>query len=226
MNRVGFLAAGLAAVSMFSAANGFSQAQQAQNRIPQQVVINGLTVNAASVLTPAGQIQSYTCSSPQHYSTSDGSSQGWACYEETTGVWLLHAVPPAQTQAAPPRAAPPVLPQPVQPQAPVYQQASPTVYQPAQAPVYRPAPLPSVVYQQPPTVIYQTPPAVIYQQASVIYAQPVRPVVVVPAYPSSVLLGAAAINAVGTIASAAIVSSYYYPRTYYYTYNRGRGRRW
>src|SRR5215472_16498354 len=130
MKRAVFLAAGLAAVLMFAASNGFSQAQAAQSRIPQQVQINGLTVNAATVLTSSGQIQSFTCSSPQHYAALDGSSQGWACYEETTGVWLLNAVPPAQAQATPvpapaPAPAPAPLPRPAQPPAPVYQQTPP-----------------------------------------------------------------------------------------------------
>src|SRR5215472_16093897 len=120
MKRAVFLAAGLAAVLMFAASNGFSQAQAAQSRIPQQVQINGLTVNAATVLTSAGRIQSFTCSSPQHYATLDGSSQGWACYEETTGVWLLNALPPAQVQTQP---APAPVPQ-QQPQV-IYQQAPP-----------------------------------------------------------------------------------------------------
>jgi hypothetical protein len=221
-SRAGILAVGFAAISMFSAAEGFaSQVPQAQNRIPQAIVINGQTVNGASVITASGQIQSYTCSAPQHYTTSDGRSQGWACYEETTGVWLLNALPPAQAQAAP---AP--LPAPVQSQS--YPQAVPqqpsVIYQ--QPPVYRPAPVyqapPAVVYQQPPTVIYQAPPAVIYQPATVVYTAPVSPVVVAPAYPSSVILGAAAINAAGRIASAAIFGAHY-PRSYYVV--RGY-RRW
>jgi hypothetical protein len=216
------LAVGLAAISMFSAAEGFaSQVPQAQNRIPQQIVINGQTVNGASVITASGQNQSYTCSAPQHYTTADGRSQGWACYEETTGVWLLNALPPAQAQAAP---AP--LPAPVQ--APSYPQAvpqqPPVIYQ--QPPVYRPAPVyqapPAVVYQQPPVIVYQAPPAVIYQTAPIVYTAPVSPVVYAPAYPSSVILGAAAIGAAGQIASAAIIGAHY-PRSYYVV--RGY-RRW
>jgi len=233
-SRAGILAVGFAAISMFSAAGGAqareraassegfaSQVPQAQNRIPQQIVINGQTVNGASVITASGQIQSYTCSAPQHYTTSDGRSQGWACYEETTGVWLVNALPPAQAQAAPAPLPAPIPAQSV-PQA-VPQQPS-VIYQ--QPPVYRPAPVyqapPAVVYQQPPTVIYQAPPAVIYQPAPVVYTAPVSPVVYAPAYPSSVILGAAAINAAGRIASAAIFGAHY-PRSYYVV--RGY-RRW
>src|SRR5215831_15237891 len=88
----------LVALTAWSPAAGFSQVQAAQNRIPQQIVINGQMANGATVTTANGQIQSFTCPSPQHYTTADGSSQGWACYEQTTGVWLLSAVPPSQPQ--------------------------------------------------------------------------------------------------------------------------------
>jgi hypothetical protein len=107
--------------------------QAAQNRIPQQITINGQPANGAYVSAPAGGLQSFTCSAPQQYATPDGASQGWACYEQATGVWLLNALPPAQAQAAP---------------APVPQQ--PTV-------IY-PQPPATVIYQQPaPTVVYTTP---------------------------------------------------------------------
>jgi len=221
MKRAGCLAAGFAAMMMLSTVTGFSRAQ-AQSRVPQQVVINGLTVNAATVMTAAGQIQSYTCSSPQRYATVDGASQGWACYEETTGVWLLHALAPAQAQAPPVPL--PQQPSVYQPPAPAYPQAPVPVYQQPRAPVYQPAPLPSVVYQAPPTVIYQAPPAVVYSSPTVVYAQPVGPVVYAPVYSPSVVLGAAAITAVGRIASAAIIGSYY-PRAYYFP-SRGFIRRW
>jgi hypothetical protein len=225
----GFAAIALMAVS---ASEGISQVPAGQNRIPQEVVINGQMVTAASVTTSSGQIQSFTCSSPQHYVTPDGASQGWACYEQRTGVWLLNAVPPIQAQTAP---APAPVPAPTPVPAPLPQQAPPpTVYQ-QQAPAY-PQPAPAVIYQQPPAVIYQTSPVIYAQpvyypqavypaqviyQPSVIYAQPVRPVIYAPAYSPSVLLGAAAINAAGQIASAAIYSSHY-PRVYYPV--RGRWR--
>lgn len=220
MRRVFSYLAGFAAASMFLAVPaGFSRVQEPQNRIPQQIVINGLTVNAASVVTPAGQVQRYTCSAPQHYMTLNGSSQGWACYDETTGVWLMNAVPPVQAPAASvPAPLPPPSPRPVYspPPAPVYQQ--PQVYQPQ---VYQQPP--PVVYQQPAIIYQQAPPAVIYTQPAIVYAQPVSPVVVAPVYPPSVVLGVAAIGAVGRIASAAIISSRY-PRVYYYA--PVRGRRW
>jgi len=205
----------LVALSVWSPSSGFSQVQAAQNRIPQQIVINGQMASGAHVTTPEGQIQSFTCPSPQRYTTADGSSQGWACYEQTTGVWLLNAVPPSQAQVTPapaPQPAPQVIQQPPL----VYQQAPPVVvYQPQPAVIYQPAP--AVIYQQPPTVIYEPAPTVVYA--------PRRPIVVAPAYPSSVVLGAAAIDAAGRIASAAILSSRH-SNYYYYGDRRHNGRRW
>ena len=199
--RAVFLAAGLATLWTVS---GFSQVRAAQNRIAQPVVINGQTVNGAYV-TAGGQLQSFTCPAPQHYVTSDGATQGWACYEEMTGVWLLNALPPAATQSGPVP-----VPSP-QPPAVIYQQAPP----------------PAVVYQAPPTVIYQQPqPTIVYQAPpTVVYTTPAPPVVVAPAYPSSVVLGTAAIRAAGQIASAAIINSHHHHREYYY-YTHDRGRRW
>ena len=214
MRRAFFSPAGLAAVLMVFAVSGWaSQFPEAQRRIPQQIVINGLTVNAASVMTSSGQVQSFTCSSPQHYNTLDGSSQGWACYDELSGVWLMNAVPPVQAPAASVPA-----PIPAQSPRPVYQRVPVQ-----QAPVYG-TPVPNVVYQQPAIVYQQAPPVVIYQQPAIVYAQPFAPVVVAPAYyPPSVVLGAAAITAAGRIVSAAIIGSGY-PRAYYY--RPIRGRRW
>ena len=180
-SRAFCLAAGSAVLLTVFASEGFSRAQGGQNRIPQQIVINGQMVNGAIVIAPGGQVQSFTCSSPQHYVTADGASQGWACYEEATGVWLLSALPPAQAQPAPapvpvPQQPPVQQPQSQQP-AVIYPQAPPSVVYPQAPPavVYPQAP-PTVVYQQPaPTVIYQQPPTVIYQQAppTVVY-QPSR----------------------------------------------------
>ena len=214
----------------------YSQVQPAQTRIPQQVAINGQTVNAVSVVAEGGGAQTYRCLNPQQYVSLDGASQGWACYDQASGVWLLNALPPAQAQAPP-----------VQPQV----QTAPPVQQPqvqrAPLPQYQyPAPLPqttrpavvypqqpTVVYQQPPVVVYQQPPTVVYQQPPVVYQSaptvvyttpvyPASPVVVAPAYPSSVILGAAAINAAGRIISAAV---YGHPRYAYVTPYYG-GRVW
>ncbi len=202
-------------VVLMTAISGFSQVQPAQSRVPQQVLINGQKVNAVNVVAPGGGFQTYTCLNPQQYTTVDGSSQGWACYEQSTGVWILNALPPAQVQQPQPQVQPPQpqvqVPQPQpqvqlpQPPAPLPQ---PQVQQPAviytqQAPV--------VIYQQPPTIIYTAP---VY--TSPVYTTPVypAPVVVAPAYPPSVVLGTAAIDAAARIVSSAIIG-HGYPRVYY-----------
>jgi len=169
------------------AAQGFAQAPAPSTRIPHQIVINGQAQNGAYVTAPGGGLQSFTCDNPQQFVTPDGGTQGWACYEQSTGTWLLNAVPPAQAQAAP---AP--VPVPSQPPAVVYQQ-------------------PPVVYQPAPVVVYQTPPVVYYSYPY--YAR--YPVYVRPIYRPSVVLGAAAINAAGRIVSAAIRPGYGYGRVYY-----------
>jgi hypothetical protein len=184
------------ALTLAASGTGFSQVQTVQavqtvqqNRIPQQIVINGQQVNGAYVPSPNGGMQSYTCPGPQEYVTAEGTSRGWACYDFAAGVWLLNAVPPPAPQ---------------------------------QQPVVVPAPQPV----QQPTVIYQTPPpatVVVTQPPTVVYTEPARTVIVQrPVYPSSVVIGAAVINAAGRIASAAILSSHHHV---YYPYPV-RGRRW
>jgi hypothetical protein len=220
-DRVFFV--GIAVIGILTlSASAFSQVQTTQttpNRIPQQIVINGQMASGAFVTGPAGQLQSFTCPAPQQYTTADGNSQGWACYEQTTGVWLLNAVPPAPAPQAVPAAPPaPVV---------VPQTGAPPPY------VVFPRPAPAVVVYQPPpaTIVYQPAPTVIYQQPAptVVYAPP-PPVVVAPAYPSSVILGKAAIDAAGRIASAVILNSRYPDYISYNTYEigrgHGRGRRW
>jgi hypothetical protein len=135
----------------FGATSGFSQVQTAQNRIPQQIIINGQPANGAYVAAPGGGIQSFTCSTPQQYVTPDGASQGWACYEQATGVWLLNALPPAQAQVPP-------APVPQQPTV-IYQQPPATVIyqQPAPTVVYTPPVYPVVVAPAyPPSVVLGT----------------------------------------------------------------------
>lgn len=184
-----FLRVGLGlTLTLATASTGFPQAPAVQtvpatqNRIPQQIIINGQTVNGAYVPAANGGMQSYTCPNPQEYATPDGASHGWACFDSTTNVWLLNSLPPAQVAQ--------------------------TVPQPAQPPVQQQAPPATTVYQAPPPVVYTQP-------ATVVYTQPGYPVVMAPVYPSSVILGAAAINAFGRIASAAIIGPH---RGFYYPY--------
>jgi hypothetical protein len=97
-----------------AATRGFSQAQTVPNRIPQQIIVNGQPASGAYVKNPAGGLQSYRCANPQPYTTPDGASGGFACYDQLTATFLLNALPPLQPQARAQRE--PSLP----PQAPVY----------------------------------------------------------------------------------------------------------
>jgi len=122
-----------ALVTMFAIASGaaFAQTPVIQNRVAQPVVIGGLRVDAAYVLAPGGGIQSYSCPAPQQYVTPDGASQGWACFDSATNVWLLSALPPQQQAPAPV-----------------------VVQQVVQQPVYE---QPAIIYREPPRVIYAAP---------------------------------------------------------------------
>jgi len=97
-----------------------------QQRIPQSIIINGQQVQGVMVVQN-GTVQTYTCSSPQQYVTVDQSSSGWACFEETTGMWLLYAQPPPENTA---------------PRAPTIVYSQPT-------PVYVPAPTTPPIYSYP-----------------------------------------------------------------------------
>jgi hypothetical protein len=122
----------------------FAQAVSVQNRIPQQVIINGQRANGVFISAGNGGLQAFTCPNPQQYVTPDGASQGWTCFDQATGVWLLNALPPSSpsVQAVP---------------APVLQQPPTVIYQ---------AP-PTVIYQQPipATVVYTTPAPVVVAPA-------------------------------------------------------------
>jgi hypothetical protein len=120
-------------------AQAFAQAQPAvQNRIQQQVIINGQNANGAYVTATNGRMQTFTCSNPQQYVTPDTATQGWACFDQATGVWLLNAVPPAPqpVQAAPAPAPPPAV---------IYQQPATVIYTTPAPVVLAPAYPPGVV---------------------------------------------------------------------------------
>ena len=180
-------------VALATVGSGFSQAPApqaappAQNRIPQQIIINGQAVNGAWVQAANGGMQAYTCPNPEQYATADGASHGWACYDAASTTWLLNALPPAQAAQTAPQSVP----------------APPPAAPPA---------APPVASAPPATVVYQAPPVVYTQPATVVYG-PGYPVVYAPAYPPGVILGAAAITAFGRIAAAGIYSShgFYYP---------------
>src|SRR5262249_46372979 len=101
-------------VVMVSSHSVFGQTvPSGQQRIPQAIIINGQQAQGVMVVQN-GTVQTFNCPSPQQYVTADQSSSGWACYEETTGVWLLHAQPPQETtysyQPPPVYAPTPVVP--------------------------------------------------------------------------------------------------------------------
>jgi hypothetical protein len=80
----------------------FSQAPGVVSRIPQQIIINGQLANGAYVRNRAGGMQSFQCPNPQPYTTPGGASSGWACFEPSTGTYILSALPPRQTQVQAP----------------------------------------------------------------------------------------------------------------------------
>jgi hypothetical protein len=148
---------------------------QAQARIAQPIVINGQQANGAYVSAPGGAMQTFTCDDPQQYTTADGAAQGWACYESTTGVWLLNAIPPSAAQAP---AAYPSQPNVVyQTQPNVIYQQPPVVYAPAPVVVY-PAPVRPVVVAPyyPPSVVLGS--AAINAAGRIISAAIARPTVI------------------------------------------------
>src|SRR6516164_76910 len=89
-----FLSVLLAGLVCFAFAP-LAQSAPLQQRIPQQIIVNGQQAEGVTVVQN-GVVQSYTCSSPQQYITPDQSSSGWACFDAGTGTWLLNSQP-AQT---------------------------------------------------------------------------------------------------------------------------------
>jgi len=73
-------------------------AQTPLERIIQPIVINGQQAQGVYVVQN-GVMQKQTCPMPQQFVTADQSSSGWACFEASTGMWLLNAQPPQQVAA-------------------------------------------------------------------------------------------------------------------------------
>jgi hypothetical protein len=111
----------------------FGQAQTVEQRIAQPIVVNGQQAQGVLVVRD-GSMQSYTCASPQQYTTPDGATIGWTCFETASGLWLLHALPP-QRQAVPQASAAP-LPVPAAPQSTVVYGSPLPTYAPAVVPAY------------------------------------------------------------------------------------------
>jgi len=79
-------------------------AQASQERIIQPIIVNGQQAQGVLIVQD-GTIQSQTCPAPQRYVAADQSSSGWACFEASTGMWLLHAQPPQ----SPPQTGPTII---------------------------------------------------------------------------------------------------------------------
>jgi hypothetical protein len=70
-----------------------------ERRIMEPITVNGQATMGV-IIVKNGTLQTYSCSSPQPYVTQDRSETGWACPEQTTGMWLLHAEPPSYAAEA------------------------------------------------------------------------------------------------------------------------------
>src|SRR3954467_15113478 len=94
MKKVLLLSVLMAAIVLYPAAGALAQVFQQQ--IPQTVIIDGQQVQGVDVISN-GTAQSVSCPSPQPYTAANGSSSGWACYDQNSGTWLLNALPPQQS---------------------------------------------------------------------------------------------------------------------------------
>src|SRR5262245_48972436 len=75
----------------------FAQSSDAEEqRIIQSTIVNG-QMGRGVLVVQNGTVQTYSCDSPKQYLTADLSESGWACFEQATGMWLLHAQPRSQT---------------------------------------------------------------------------------------------------------------------------------
>jgi hypothetical protein len=80
-----------------SASTLFAQTGPVQ-RINQAIIVNGQR-QAGVTIVQDGRIVSQVCPYPQEYVTEDQASSGWTCFEPATGTWLLHALPPQETNS-------------------------------------------------------------------------------------------------------------------------------
>jgi hypothetical protein len=81
------------AALVFFVPTAFAQSSTAADRqIPQSILVNGQTAQGVLVVHN-GTVQTYSCQYPQQYVTADGTESGWACFDQGTGQWLLHAQP-------------------------------------------------------------------------------------------------------------------------------------
>jgi hypothetical protein len=107
--------------------SGFAVAMVApqQERVEQPLLIKGRGADGV-MLMQNGVNQSVTCPSPQPYVTADGTSTGWACLDDATGMWQMNAKSETATDYT---------------QQPVYQEPS-TEYKYYSSPNWYPYPMP------------------------------------------------------------------------------------
>src|SRR4249920_4116027 len=87
----------------------FAQSSTAEeHRIIQPITVNGQPAMGVLVVQN-GTAQTYSCDSPEPYVMANRSESGWACLEQTTGMWLLHAQPPSYVADAASQQSPTVI---------------------------------------------------------------------------------------------------------------------
>ncbi len=70
--------------------------QPLEHQMTQPVIINGEQVEGVTLVRD-GEVEKTSCPAPQSYKAVNDSSSGWACFDESSGIWLLHASAPAST---------------------------------------------------------------------------------------------------------------------------------
>jgi len=72
-----------------------AQNSVAEQRIAEPIIVNGQHAQGVLVIDN-GTVRTFTCPSPEPYATENKTETGWACFDQSTGAWLLRARPPAQ----------------------------------------------------------------------------------------------------------------------------------
>jgi hypothetical protein len=83
------------ATALVCSSTAFAQTTPTGEQIVQPIIVNGQQAQGVMVIQN-GTIQTFTCTSPQPYTTENQTQSGWACFDQTSGTWLLHAQPPQQ----------------------------------------------------------------------------------------------------------------------------------
>jgi hypothetical protein len=99
MRKTFFLSVIIAALLMYFPSVFAQSSIAGQQRIMESIMVNGQPAQGVLVVEN-GTLKSYSCDSPQPYVTTNQSESGWACFDESTGMWLLNAQPPSQATTA------------------------------------------------------------------------------------------------------------------------------